>query len=93
VSASDRLSSRRRRTRGENTGVSFKEAHFEGAIILACVRGCLAYPLSYRHIEQMMEEHGIEVDHSTLHRWVVRVGPAAMFNKWPSRTGSARLRT
>ena len=55
--------------------VSFKGAHFEAGIILVCVRGYLAYPLSYRHIEEMMEERGIEVDHSTLHRWVLKYTP------------------
>jgi putative transposase len=55
--------------------VSFKGAHFEAAVILVCVRWYLAYPLSYRHIEEMMQERGVEVDHSTLHRWVLKYTP------------------
>ena len=50
--------------------VSFKGAHFPKDIILMGVRWYVAYPLSYRHIEELMEERGVEVDHSTIQRWV-----------------------
>jgi len=33
------------------------------------VRWYVAYPISYRQLEEMMEERGVEVDHSTLNRW------------------------
>ncbi len=39
------------------------------------VRWYLAYSLSYRDIEEMMREHGFEVDHSTIQRWVVHYSP------------------
>jgi putative transposase len=55
--------------------VSFKGAHFPKDIILMGVRWYVAYPLSYRHIEELMEERGVEVDHSTLQRWVVTYSP------------------
>jgi transposase-like protein len=32
----------------------------------------MAYPMSYRQLEEMMEERGVEVDHSTLNRWVAQ---------------------
>jgi len=35
----------------------------------------LAYPLSYRNLEEMMEERGIEVDHSSIYRWVRKFTP------------------
>ena len=35
----------------------------------------MAYPISYRQLEEMMEERGVEVDHSTLNRWVVKYVP------------------
>jgi transposase-like protein len=38
-------------------------------VILACIRWYAAYPLSYRHLEEMMEERGVSVDHSTINRW------------------------
>jgi putative transposase len=31
---------------------------------------------SYRQIEKMMRERGVEVDHSTLNRWVLKYVPA-----------------
>jgi putative transposase len=34
-------------------------------VILLCVRWYVAYSLSLRNLEEMMVEHGIEVDHST----------------------------
>src|SRR5262245_22607841 len=52
--------------------VSFKGAHFPKDIILMGVRWYVAYPLSYRHIEELMKERGVEVDHSTIQRWVVK---------------------
>jgi putative transposase len=35
----------------------------------------LAYPLSYRHVEELMEERGVAVDHATIQRWVVKYSP------------------
>src|SRR5262249_16987556 len=64
----------RRRTRGE-TMISFKGAHFPEDIILTGVRWYVAYPLSYRHVEELMEERGVAVDHATIQRWVVRYSP------------------
>jgi putative transposase len=55
--------------------VSFKAAHFPKDIILTCVRWYLAYPLSVRHIEELMEERGVSVDHATINRWVVKYSP------------------
>jgi putative transposase len=60
--------------RGE-TMISFKGAHFERDIILTCVRWYLAYPLSYRQLEEMMQERGVAVDHSTINRWVLKYAP------------------
>jgi transposase-like protein len=43
--------------------IGFKGHRFEKNIILTCVRWYLAYPLSYRDWEEMMEERGVPVDH------------------------------
>jgi transposase, IS6 family len=53
----------------------FKWRHFEGEIILLCVRWYLRYSLSYRDVEEMMLERGLTVDHSTIYRWVQRYAP------------------
>jgi putative transposase len=55
--------------------VSFKGAHFVQDIILTCVRWYLAYPLSYRQVEELMQERGVFVDHATINRWVLKYSP------------------
>ena len=55
--------------------VSFKGAHFPREIILTCVRWYVAYPLSYRQVEELMQERGVSVDHTTVQRWVVKYSP------------------
>ena len=55
--------------------VSFKGAHFPQAIILTGVRWYVAYPLSTRHVEELMRERGVHVDHATINRWVIKYSP------------------
>ncbi|MBE5254589.1 IS6 family transposase [Mixta mediterraneensis] len=54
---------------------AFKRLHYPLDVIAQCVRWYLAYALSLRNLEEMMVERGIIVDHSTLHRWVIRLVP------------------
>jgi hypothetical protein len=39
--------------------VDFKGSHFEREIVLWGVRWYVAYPISYRQLEEMMEERGV----------------------------------
>ena len=55
--------------------ISFKGTHFPSDIILMGVRWYLAYPLSYRHVEELLEERGVPIDHATIQRWVVKDSP------------------
>ncbi len=55
--------------------ISFKGRHFEQNCIMTAVRWYLAYPLSYRDLEEIMKERGVDVDHSTINRWVVKYSP------------------
>ena len=48
----------------------FKWHHFQADIILLCVRWYSRYSLSYGDLEEMMLEHGLHVDHTTMYRWV-----------------------
>ena len=48
------------------------------------VRWYLAYPLSYRQIEELMTERGVDVDHSTINRWVIKYSPL-LENKFTKR--------
>src|SRR5260370_32987822 len=52
-----------------------KRQHYPLDVILMCVRWYVAYPLSLRHIEEMVAERGICVDHSTVHRWALKLLP------------------
>ena len=47
----------------------FKWRHDESEIILLCARWYLRYSLSYRNLEEMMQERGLSVVHSTIYRW------------------------
>ena len=55
--------------------IEFKGSHFEREVILWGVRRYVAYPISHRRLEEMMEERGVEVDHATQNRWVVKYIP------------------
>jgi putative transposase len=55
--------------------MDFKGSQFERDIILWGVRWYVAYPISYRQLEEMMQERGVEVDHSSLNRWVLKYTP------------------
>ena len=58
----------------------FKGRHFDASLILLCVRWYLSYGLSLRNLEEMIAERGISVDHSTIHRWVLRYAPKLLSN-------------
>lgn len=55
--------------------LNFKGMRFPIEVILACIRWYASYPLSYRHIDQMMEEQGVSVDYSLINRWAIRFLP------------------
>ena len=55
--------------------MEFKWSHFAKELILWGVRWYVAYPISYRQLEEMMRERGVVVDHSTLNRWVIKYAP------------------
>lgn len=53
----------------------FSGRHFEDLIILQALRWYLKYPLSYRQLAEILLERGVEVDHTTLYRWVQKYSP------------------
>jgi transposase-like protein len=58
-----------------------KRLHYPLEVMLVCARWYAAYPLSFgktpspRHLEEMMQERGVFVDHSTVHRWALKILP------------------
>jgi len=45
-----------------------KRLHYPLEVMMLCVPWYVAYPLSFLHIEEMMEERGVVVDYATVHR-------------------------
>ena len=52
--------------------LNFKGMRFPTDVILICIRWYVAYPLSYRHLEEEMKERGVSVDHSSINQWAIR---------------------
>ena len=52
-----------------------KRLHYPLEVMLVCARWYAAYPLSFRHLEKMMQKRGVFVDYSTVHRWSLRIPP------------------
>jgi IS6 family transposase len=66
---------RRRSARVPAPRSSFAGFRFPPDVITVAVRWYLRYGLSYRDVEEMLAERGIEVDHVTIYRWVQRFTP------------------
>jgi IS6 family transposase len=49
---------------------SFKGRQFTAEVILWAVRRYLMFPISYRDLELMLLDRGVEVDHTTISRWI-----------------------
>ena len=52
-----------------------KRLHYPVEVMLVCARWYAAYPLSLHHIDEMMHERGVWVDHATVHRWALKILP------------------
>src|SRR6266542_4362718 len=57
------------------TRSAFAGFRFPPDVIVLAVRWCLRFGLSYRDVEELLVERGIEVDHVTVYRWVQRFMP------------------
>jgi IS6 family transposase len=53
----------------------FKWRQTEPVLILSAVRWYLRYSLSLRDVEELLKERSLDVDHTTVWRWVQRYGP------------------
>jgi transposase-like protein len=54
---------------------AFKGFRFPPEIVVLALRWYLRFDLSYRDVEELLAERGIEVDHVTIYRWVQRFTP------------------
>ena len=55
--------------------LNFKGMRFPIDVILVCIRWYVAYPLGYRHLEELMDERGVSVGHSSINRRAIRFLP------------------
>src|SRR5215218_866700 len=69
---------------------AFAGFRFPPEVIVSAVRWYLRFGLSYRDLEELLAERGVEVDHVTLFRWVQRFTPLLIEAAGPCRhpTGS-----
>ncbi|HSS09857.1 MAG TPA: IS6 family transposase [Acidimicrobiales bacterium] len=75
----------RRRRPVEVPPSAFAGFRFPADVILLAVRWYLRFGLSYRDLEELLAERGIEVDHVTLYRWVQRFTPRVIDAALPCR--------
>jgi len=54
---------------------AFAGFRFPREVISVAVRWYLRYGLSYRDVEELLAERGVDVDHVTIYRWVQRFTP------------------
>jgi transposase-like protein len=54
---------------------AFAGFRFPPDVIVLAVRWDLRFGLSYRDVEELLAERGVQVDHVTIYRWVVRFTP------------------
>src|SRR4051812_46878793 len=77
---------RHRPARPTATGsTAFAGFRFPPEVIFLAVRWYLRFGLSYRDLEELLAERGIEVDHVTLFRWVQRFTPLIIEAVRPTR--------
>ena len=55
---------------GDGSEPVFKGRQFTAEVILWAVRWYLMFPISYRDLELMLLDRGVEVDHTTIFRWI-----------------------
>ena len=54
---------------------AFRGCRFPAEVILWAVRWYLRFGISYRDLEAMLADRGVQADHVTLYRWVQRFAP------------------
>jgi transposase, IS6 family len=71
---------------------AFARYFYPPDVIVLAVRWYLRFALSYRDLEELLAERGVEVDHTTIYRWVQRFTPllAAAARRSSTRRQSSR---
>ena len=76
------------RQNAPNMSIDSKGSHYPKDVILYAVFFYVRYAVSYRDLEEILAERGVQVDHATLNRCVVKYSPdiakAAQTRKQPA---------
>src|ERR671916_1440121 len=64
---------------------AFAGFRFPREVIVLAVRWYLRYGLSYRDVEELLAERGVQVDHVSIYRWVQRFTPLLIDAARPCR--------
>ncbi len=70
--------------------IDFKGSHYPKDVVLYAVFFYVRYAVSYRDLEEIMEDRGVCVDHTTLNRWVVKYAPAISEVAQKRKAGTAK---
>ena len=81
---------RRRVVLSNQLSSAFTGFRFPPEVIMLAVRWYLRFGLSFRDLEELLAERGVEVDHVTLHRWVQRFTPLLIDAARPCRHAVGR---
>ena len=81
---------RRRVAPSSQLSSAFVGFRFPAEVVVLSVRWYLRFGLSFRDLEELLAERGIEVDHVTLHRWVQRFTPVLIDAAGPCRHAVGR---
>lgn len=70
----------------------FKGKQFQQDVIIVAVGYYLRYNLSYREVQEILYDRGINVSHTTIYRWVQEYGKLLYFihGKWMKRTSKLK---
>jgi len=56
--------------------ISYSRHRFPAAVIHRAVWLYFRFPLSFRDVEEMFTERGIDASYETIRRWILKFGPA-----------------
>jgi transposase-like protein len=65
----------KRRLAKVRADLSFKGRQFTAEVILWAVRWYLMFPISYRDLELMLQDRGVNIAHTTIFRWIQAYAP------------------
>lgn len=70
--------------------ISFKGSQYPKSVILHAVFFYVRYAVSYRDLQEILLERGIDVDHTTLNRWVVKYSPLIADQAWQCKASTSQ---